>query len=107
MSKIEFDYNDKHIILGFDRDTVAQAENVYNISLGAIKEMRISILPNLFRASFMKYCPDVSPTEMDAIFDCMTNKQEMFMQLTKMYAEAVETLFEEPRKGKAISWAIV
>lgn len=106
MSKVEFDYDGEHYILEFDRDTVAAGEQVFGISLNAIRELQLSTFPALFKASFLKHHPRISNETMDAIYDQLPKKQDLFMELAKMYAEAINTLFEDPAKGKSISWTM-
>lgn len=104
MSKIQFEYEGKKYTLEFDRSTVAAAEQTLGVSMQGVRELRITMFPLLFQAAFLKHHRRVDPKLIDEIYECMPNKQELFMALGEMYAENIESLVKEPPKGKAISW---
>lgn len=106
MSTIEFDYQDKHYTLEFDRSTAAAAERRYGISLNEVLDGKLTYLPPMFAAAFLKHHPRVPQAKIDEIYDQMGDKQGLMEGLLGMYAETVMTLMEEPEEGKAISWAL-
>lgn len=107
MSKIQFEANGKQYELEFDRQTAAVAEKRYGISLGEVLDGKLTYLPLLFNAAFLKHHPKERQSVIDALFDGMSDKQGLLEALLGMYAETVATLLEEPEdEGKAISWAI-
>lgn len=104
---ISFDYSGKHYELGFDRASAKRAEKQYNISLGELTSGKVSVVQDLFMASFLKNHEKTKPSTMLRIFNAMSDKDALYQALVGMYAECANSVLEEPEEGNAISWKAV
>ena len=88
----------------FDRDTVAQTEKAFDISIGDVREGKISAFYGLFYGSFFKHHPNIKQTTVDNFLKLMPDKNGVFRNLAIMFGNCVNTLLDEPEEGNAISW---
>lgn len=107
MSKIEFENGGEQYTLEFDRRSVEVAERTYGMSLPDLLNGKMSYMPQLFQAAFLKHHPKIKPSKVNELFVAMVDKDELYQALTAMYAETVSTLLDEPEEGKGQSWKVV
>ena len=104
MSRIEFESNGTTYTLEFDRRSAEVAERTMGLSLSDLLNGKLTLFPSLFQAAFLKHHPKIKPSVVQAFFESMEDKQELFQALVGMYAECVTTLVDEPEEGKGNSW---
>lgn len=90
MSMIKFDSNGTTYVMEFNRATALKAEQLYDVSMGAIQDGQLSQLPNLFHAAFLLHHPNIKRSTTQAFFDAFKDKEMLYGQLAKMYFEALE-----------------
>ena len=100
---IKFTYNNITYTLEFDRKTCEVAERTFGISLTDITSGKVTMVPLLFQAAFMKHHPKMRPSKINEIYASMEDKQGLYEALASMYAECVNTLLDEPDEGNATS----
>jgi hypothetical protein len=103
-NKIEFEFEGVKYVLEFDRDSVVQTEKLFDVSVSDVVKMKMSAFDALFFGAFIKNHSDVEHETVERIQELMPDKMELLKSLAAMFAECVNTLFEEPEEGKAISW---
>jgi len=104
ISKIKFVYEGTEYIMEFDRDTVAQTEKAFDISIADVRDGKISAFEGLFHGAFFKHHPNIKQTTVDNFMKLMPDKQGVFRNLAIMFGNCVNTLLDEPEEGNAISW---
>lgn len=103
--QIKFEYKGKEYCLEYTRETVKQMEREGFKSSDVIDKPMLS-LPRLFAGAFKAHHRfGTKQNDIDAIFDCFTNKDALFEKLAEMYNEPMETMLDEPTdEGNAIAW---
>lgn len=104
VSQIKFTYEGTEYIMEFDRDTVAQVEKAFDISISDVRDGKVSAFYGLFYGSFWKHHPNIKQQTVENFMKLMPDKQAMFRNLAMMYGNCVNTLLDEPEEGNAISW---
>lgn len=104
ITRIKFNYEGTEYIMEFDRDTVAQTEKMFDISIGDVRDGKISAFEGLFYGAFLKHHPNIKQTTVDNFMKLMPDKQGIFRNLAMMFGNCVNTLLDEPDEGNAISW---
>lgn len=104
VSQIKFTYQGTEYIMEFDRDTVAQTEKAFDISIGDVRDGKISAFYGLFYGAFLKHHPNIKQSTVENFMKLMPDKQGMFRNLAMMFGNCVNTLLDEPDEGNAISW---
>jgi hypothetical protein len=104
VSQMRFTYEGTEYIMEFDRETVAQTEKMFDISIGDVRDGKISAFEGLFHGSFLKHHPNIKQTTVDRFLTMMPDKQAVFRNLAVMFGNCVNTLLDEPEEGNAISW---
>ncbi|WP_165170697.1 DUF5055 domain-containing protein [Adlercreutzia sp. ZJ242] len=106
-TKITFEWNGTEYTMEFDRDTVAQTEKVFDVSMAEVNAGKITAMTGLFYGSFLKHHPNIKASTLDAILNLMPDKVKLFRTLTAMYIVCVNSLLEDSDEGKTISWTAV
>ena len=102
--KINFKYNDKEYTLEFTRNTISTLERQGFVPQDLLTKP-MTMLPTLFRGSFLAHHPFVKQDVVDEIFSLMKDKQGLLNQLVEMYNEPIESLISEPNDDeKNVVW---
>ena len=102
--QLQFTYSGKDYTLEFTRKTVSEMERKGFIA-DEVEKKPMSTLPALFKGAFLAHHRFEKDSVIDAIFDKMTNKQELIGKLAEMYNEPILTLVNEPEEDKGnLSW---
>ena len=104
VSKISFEYKGAKYVLEYDRDSVMQAEKLFDLSIGEVRDLKLSSFDGLFRGAFLKHHPTIDQELVDEIMSRFTDKADLFKNLAAMYGNCVMSLLEEPEEGNGISW---
>lgn len=104
VTQIKFKYEGTEYIMEFDRETVAQTEKMFDISIADVRDGKISAFEGLFYGAFLKHHPNIKQTTVDNFMKLMPDKQGIFRNLAMMFGNCVNTLLDEPDEGNAISW---
>ena len=104
ITQIKFKYEGTEYIMEFDRDTVAQTEKAFDISIADVSDGKVSAFYGLFYGAFLKHHPNIKQTTVENFMQLMPDKQGMFRNLAMMFGNCVNTLLDEPDEGNAISW---
>lgn len=105
MSKtLEFSYEGKDYCLEFTRRSIETMErNGFVVS--DIKDKPMLTLPTLFAGAFLAHHKFVRRDVIDAIYEKMTNKQELIGKLAEMYNEPINALVNDPAEDSGnVSW---
>lgn len=104
MSKINFTYEDQQFTLEFSRRTVQQMEKA-GFSLDGVANQPATYIPMLFQGAFLMHHQRTKEATINAIFNCIEEKDELMSALIDMYREPLETMFDDPEdEGKKVSW---
>ena len=102
--QLKFTYNDKEYTLEFTRRTVTQMEKQGFIA-AEVENKPMSTLPALFAGAFLAHHRFEKKETIDAIFENLTNKEELIGKLAEMYNEPIIALVEEPEENEGnVSW---
>ena len=107
MSQIKFQSNGATYTLEFDRSTAMQAERMYDVSISEVQSGKVSLLPALFAAAFMKHHPHIKGGVVSGLLDQMGDKAGLYQELARMYMETASSVLEEPEEGKALAWKTI
>ena len=102
MKQIKFTYKDQNYILEYTRKTIKIMEsNGFNINEIDTKPM--VTIPTLFKGAFLSKHRFVKDELIDEIYKQMQHKDELVEALMDMYADAIQSLFDEPEEGN-LEW---
>lgn len=102
--QLKFTYNDKEYTLEFTRRTVTEMEKKGFIA-AEVENKPMSTLPALFAGAFLAHHRFEKKEVIDAIFEKLTNKEELIGKLAEMYNEPIMALVEEPEENEGnVSW---
>lgn len=101
---VQFEYNGCVYTMEFNRRSVEVAEQRFGISITELQSGKMAYLPGLFQCSLLMHHPHMKQSTVDMLFNRMENKLDLMMCLMELYANAINSMFEEPEEGKAISW---
>lgn len=88
--------------LTFTRDSVRKIESMgFNIEEVGTKP--VTMLPLLIRGAFMANHPSVSTKVIDELYNEMSDKQSFIEVLAELYAEPINSLLDDNKKGK-VKW---
>lgn len=105
--KIEFDYEGKHYTLEYCRKTVKMMEDA-GFKLSDLVDRPMSFVPVLFAGAWRMHHPGQKQELIDEVYAALEDKRDMLEQLTDMFNEPYETLFEEPEdESKKVAWTAV
>lgn len=102
--QLKFTYNEKDYVLEFTRRTVTEMEKKGFIA-AEVENKPMSTLPALFEGAFLAHHRFEKKETIDAIFNRMTNKEELIGKLAEMYNEPIMALVEEPEESEGnVDW---
>ncbi len=101
---IAFDYNGTQYELGFSRRTVKVLES-QGFSVQQLNDKPGTMIPLLFRGSFLMNHPNVKEDTVNAIYKKLNNKTELISALVESYAETVSSLFDDSDEGN-LNWSV-
>lgn len=104
MANIKFKYKDTDYELTYTMRTVRDMES-QGFDFNEIDKKPMTMIPLLFSGAFKAKHPFVNSNTIDEIFKQMPNKEELYQELGKMYAETLNKLTDEPEEGN-ISWTM-
>lgn len=106
--KIEFDYEDNHYVLEYNREAIKAMEaNGFSASDYIKKPM--TMIDLAFQGLFYKNHKMISTDKIEEIFSHIKDKQGLNRTMMSMIEEAYDVLFDEKQEddGKNIDWKIV
>lgn len=96
MSKtLRVTYDGETYTLEFTRETISLMEK-QGFRVQDVEDKPMSTLPVLFAGAFLAHHRKIKPGVISKIFDHLTNKVDLIAKLGEMYAEPLETLFDDP-----------
>ena len=102
--QLKFTYNEKDYVLEFTRRTVTEMEKKGFIA-AEVENKPMSTLPALFEGAFLAHHRFEKKETINAIFNRMTNKEELIGKLAEMYHEPIMALVEEPEESEGnVDW---
>ena len=102
--QLKFTYNEKDYVLEFTRRTVTEMEKKGFIAAD-VENKPMSTLPALFEGAFLAHHRFEKKETINAIFNRMTNKEELIGKLAEMYNEPIMALVEEPEESEGnVDW---
>lgn len=102
--QLKFTYDGMDYTLEFTRKTVAEMEKQGFIA-SEVEEKPMTTLPTLFAGAFKAHHRFTKRETIDAIYEHLTNKEELIGKLAEMYNDPIMTLVEEPEdKEGNIDW---
>ena len=104
---ISFTWEGSEYTLEYNRASAELLEKKLGINIVKMVsggDIRITDLPVLFRVALMMHHPDMKASTANALYDLLSNKDDLYLALVEMLAATISDIFEEPEEGKAISW---
>ena len=102
--QLKFTYNEKDYVLEFTRRTVTEMEKKGFIA-AEVENKPMSTLPALFEGAFLAHHRFEKKETINAIFNRMTNKEELIGKLAEMYNEPIMAIVEEPEESEGnVDW---
>lgn len=102
--QLTFNFDGKDFVLEYTRRTVAEMEKMGFVAAD-IETKPMSTLPALFKGAFLAHHRFAKDSEIEAIYDKMTNKTDLIGKLAEMYNEPIMSLMEEPETSKGnVNW---
>ena len=97
--RIVFEFEGQEYTLEFTRKSIETMERQGFVA-SDIVEKPMTTLPTLFAGAFLAHHRYVKKDVIDAIFNRMTNKQELISKLAEMYNEPILALVDEPEEDE-------
>lgn len=101
---IHFKYDGTEYTLEFNRNSVVALErhgfDVTNFSKAFVTNSEL-----LFEAAFKMHHGRTKPEVIEEIFKKISDKEKLVGKLLEMYAETMESLFDEPDEGN-VEWEV-
>ena len=106
--KIEFDYENQHYTLEYNRQSIVLMEQNGFIAEEYVKKP-MTMIGLAFKFAFYKNHPKTTQEQIDKIFDSFPNKQELNTALISMIGECYDSLIagDPEKESKNIEWKIV
>mgnify|MGYP002521087765 CR=1 FL=1 len=104
---ISFEWNGTEYTLEYNRAAAELLEKKHGINVMRMVsggEVRVTDLPDMFRAALMMHHPNMKRETADALYSLLADKDGLYVALAEMLAATVGDIFEEPEEGKAICW---
>lgn len=101
---VTFTWEGSEYTLDFNRASVKCAERDFDITVKTFAEQKMTVFDDVFYCALLTRQPNMKRSVSDRICWNMTNKAELYIRLYLLFANAVNTLYEEPDEGNAISW---
>ena len=106
--KIEFDYEENHYTLEYNREAVKILESK-GFRLENFDDKLMTNVPLLLQGAFIMHHPTITIGTIEKIYQNIPNKKDFSAQLYGMVADTYNTLFEEvdEKDAKKIEWKVV
>lgn len=102
--QLRFTYEGKDYTLEFTRKTVTEMERRGFIA-SEVEDKPMTTLPALFEGAFLAHHRFEKKEVIHAIYDRMTNKEDLIGKLAEMYNEPIMSLVEEPEEKEGnVEW---
>ena len=103
---IVFDHKGTQYTLEFTRDSIKQMERT-GFSLDVAQTQPMTSLLTLFKGAFIAHHPRISQSNVDEIWEGLTDKDTLFEALVNLYNEPMEALMKKPEdESKKITWSV-
>ena len=104
--QISFEYKGKEYCLEYTRATVRYMEQNMGFNPNDMQDKLMTRLPQLFRGAFIAHHPDIKNKVVEAIYDTMDDKTDLFRCLFEMYQDPYNQMLESPKgdKGNVVTW---
>ena len=89
--KIEFDYNNKHYVLEYDRNSVRLMES-QGFSLNELSKKPMLMIPLAFEGLFIKNHRTERKATVDEIYEHFKDKDKLLVTISEMLSETYATL---------------
>lgn len=97
----------KDYTLAFTRKTVA-AMSQAGFRINDVSENPVIGVPQLFNGAFLRFHRGIKQELTDAIWEEITNKEDLLLKLIEMYSEPIDSLLDEPKEdAKNATWEVV
>lgn len=97
----------KEYMLAYDRNTCARMARK-GFKLEDVADAPVIGIPTLVGGAFLKFHPELTQAQIDAIWADVVDKEGLLYKLVEMYQEPIEALVAEPDKdGKNSTWEVV
>ena len=107
MSVIKVAHKGKSYELGFTRNSIVAMER-QGFNIEEISSKPMTMIPMFWQGAFTAYNKNIKRSLMDEIYDSICDRQGLIAALCEMYAEAINTLTDEPEEDKGnATWEIV
>ena len=107
MSTIRIEYKGKSYELGFTRNAIVAMER-QGFNIEEISSKPMTMIPMFWQGAFAAYNKNVKRSLVDEMYENIRDKQGLIAALCEMYAEAINTLTDEPEEDKGnATWEIV
>lgn len=105
--QITFEHNGVKYTAEYSRRTVDVLQKQFGVDVTALVKGDVNVLdlPAMFQCSLLMHHPNMKQETAMRLFDMMGDRSGLLQVLVEMVLGTVTTLYEEPDKGKAISWA--
>ena len=101
---ITLKYNDATYTLEFTRRTVSRLEEA-GFNINEIGDKPATMIPILYEGAFWAHHRMANNDIIWEIYDTIKDKEGLMRKLAEMYAEPIETLFNEPEDNeKNATW---
>ena len=100
---LTFTFEGTDYTLEFTRRTVREMEKE-GFVIKSVEDKPVTALPQFFAGAFKVHHKFVKPEVIEKIYASMGNKEDLFGKLSEMYADTLETLFQEPDNEKKVEW---
>lgn len=102
--QLRFKYDGKEYILEFTRKTVTDMERRGFVA-SDVETKPMTTLPAMFAGAFLAHHRFIKQETVDAIFEKMTNREDLLSKLAEMYNEPLLTLVQEPEESEGnVEW---
>lgn len=104
---IKLTYDGQTYELTFTRKSVVALEKL-GFKFDEVDTHPATCLPLLFRGSFIAKHPFVKQDKIDEIYDAVPNKTDLIVKLGELYAETLNSLFDEPKEDQLgkVTWEL-
>ena len=106
LSYIDFEWEGSTYTMEFNRRSTEVLEKRLGVNIASTLsgDVEVTDLPNIFAASLLMHHPNMKPSTIETLYSLMGDKQGLMAALVELLANTVNSVFEEPEEGKAISW---
>jgi len=97
----------KEYTLAYDRKSCARMSRK-GFRIDDMKDAPVIAIPLLISGAFIKFHPELTQEQVDAIWSEIKDKETLLRTLMEMYAEPLNALLDEPKDdAKNATWEVV